>query len=74
MQKTFEINWTKIKGGCQSVRKVVPHNSKNDLPLSTCEFTKVFEKKRKVIICDISLGDEIKYKTLGIILPQGGHS
>ena len=31
----FEINQTKIKGGCQSGRKVVPHNSKNDLPLGT---------------------------------------
>ena len=33
MHKKFEINWTKIKGGCQSGRKVVPHNSKSDLPL-----------------------------------------
>ena len=33
MHNKFEINWTKIKGGCQSVRKVVPHDSKSDLPL-----------------------------------------
>ena len=33
MHKKFEINWTKIKGGCQSGRKVVTHNSKSDLPL-----------------------------------------
>ena len=42
MYKKFEINWTKIKGGCQSKRKVVTHNSKRkvvthnskgDLPL-----------------------------------------
>ena len=33
MHKKFEINRTKIKGSCQSGRKVVPHNSKNDLPL-----------------------------------------
>ena len=33
MHKKFEINWTKIKGGCQSGRKVVIHNSKSDLPL-----------------------------------------
>ena len=32
MHKKFEINLTKIKGGCQSVRKVVAHNSKSDLP------------------------------------------
>ena len=29
----FKINQTKIKGGCQSGRKVVTHNSKSDLPL-----------------------------------------
>ena len=34
MQKKFEKNWTKIKVGCQSGRKVVPHNSKSDLPLA----------------------------------------
>ena len=32
MQKKFEINQTKIKGGCPSERKVVNHNSKSDLP------------------------------------------
>ena len=35
MLKKFEINPTKIKGGCQSGRKVVPHDSKSDLPLSS---------------------------------------
>ena len=34
----FEINQTKIKGGCQSGRKVVTHNSKSDLPLADGEF------------------------------------
>ena len=33
MHKKFEINWAKIKGGCQSGRKVLTHNSKSDLPL-----------------------------------------
>ena len=33
MYKKFEINQTKIKGGYQSGRKVVTHNSKSDLPL-----------------------------------------
>ena len=33
MHKKFEINRTKIKGSCQSGRKVVTHNSKSDLPL-----------------------------------------
>ena len=33
MHKKFEINQAKIKGSCQSGRKVVTHNSKSDLPL-----------------------------------------
>ena len=35
MHKKFEINRTKIKGDCQSGRKVVTHNSMNDLPLTS---------------------------------------
>ena len=31
MHKKFEINRTKIKGGCLSGRKAVTHNSKSDL-------------------------------------------
>ena len=34
MHKKFDINQAKIKGGCQLGRKVVPHNSKSDLPLT----------------------------------------
>ena len=34
MHKKFEINRTKLKGGCQSGRKVVTHNPKSDLPLA----------------------------------------
>ena len=34
MHKKFEIKRIKIKGGCESWRKVVTHNSKNDLPLN----------------------------------------
>ena len=33
MQKKFEVNQTKIKGECQSGRKVVTHNSKSAMPL-----------------------------------------
>ena len=33
MHKKFEINRTNIKGGYQSGRKVVTHNSKSDLLL-----------------------------------------
>ena len=34
MHKKFVMNRTKIKGSCQSGRKVVTHNSKSDLPLA----------------------------------------
>ena len=37
MHKKFEINLTKIIGGCQSGRKVVTHNSKSDLPLEAAK-------------------------------------
>ena len=33
MDSDFEVNQTNIKGGCESGRKVVPHDSKSDLPL-----------------------------------------
>ena len=35
MHKKFEINWTKIKGGCLSRGKVATHNTKSDLPIKT---------------------------------------
>ena len=35
MDKNFEINRTKIEGGCQLGRKVVTHNSKSVLPLKS---------------------------------------
>ena len=38
----LEINLTKIKGGCQSGRKVVIHNSKSDLALDFYEKKVIF--------------------------------
>ena len=38
MHKKFEINRTKIKGGYQSGRKVLTHNSKGDLRLVSKHF------------------------------------
>ena len=38
MHKKFGINQTKIKGSCQSGRKVVPKDSKSDLPLVSMDF------------------------------------
>ena len=37
MHEKFEINRTKIKGGCQSRSTVVTHNSKIDFPLA-CQY------------------------------------
>ena len=34
MHKMFEMNGTKIKGGCQFGGKVVPQDSNSDLPLT----------------------------------------
>ena len=45
MHKKFEINRTKIKGGCQSGKRVVTHNSKSDLPLAVCFSQKRGQKK-----------------------------
>ena len=42
----FEINQTKIKGGCQSGRKVVTHNSKSYLPLVD-KLTKSASKRKE---------------------------
>ena len=33
MHKKFEVNWTKIKGGCQSERKAAEMNSYSKMPL-----------------------------------------
>ena len=52
MQKKFEINRTKIKGGCQSGRKVVTHNSKSDSPLALAadaECSAIGRKAPKVV-------------------------
>ena len=43
MHKKFETNQTKIKGGCQSGRKVVPHDSDSDLPLTLLKNSMFFE-------------------------------
>ena len=52
MHKKFEINPTKIKGSCQSGRKVATHNSKSDLPLDFSTNT-VDTLPEKTLICKI---------------------
>ena len=54
MPKKFEINRTKIKGGCQSGRKVVTHNSKSDLPLVNLN-TKFGEKNTRYTVCSVNI-------------------
>ena len=44
MHKKFEINRTKIKGSCQSGRKVVTHDSNSDLPLDSEEVIEQIQK------------------------------
>ena len=56
MHKKFEVNRTKIKGGCQSERKVVTHDSKRDLPLDQSLIIKI---TRPAIINCQYLYDEI---------------
>ena len=63
MHKKFEINQTKIKGGCQSGRKVVPHNSKSDLPLDKLLHTRL--NFIVLIIKSISNVDQNKLVTPG---------
>ena len=58
MHKKFEINQTKIKGGCQLGRKVVTHNSKSHLPLIRKLFSLDFKSLKS------SLSQNFKIVTL----------
>ena len=51
MHKKFEINWTQIKGGCQSGRKVVPHDSESDLPIMSAKL-KIMRNRLQLGISD----------------------
>ena len=52
MCKKFEINRTKIKGGCHLGRKVVTHNSKSDLPLTNNNYQ--LGKLESVLVCHLT--------------------
>ena len=41
------VHQTKISGGCQSGRKLVPHNYKSDLPLVIVNLDLYFSKIKK---------------------------
>ena len=53
MHKNLEINWTKIKGGCQSGRKVVTHNSKSYLPLIIDNSYESIFSKSYMYVCSV---------------------
>ena len=48
MACNFEVNQTKIKGGCQSGRKVVPNDSKSDFPLALAILLEHMQKKFEI--------------------------
>ena len=49
MRKKFEINWTQIKGSCQSGRKVVLQDSKSDLPLCAAVVVCTYDMYTQII-------------------------
>ena len=53
MQKKFVINQKKIKGGSQSGKKVITHNSKNDLPLDTTNLIQI--SLYNYVVCSLPL-------------------
>ena len=65
MHKKFEINRTKIKGDCQSGRKVVTHNSKSDLPLIAMVFksNKYLQTRVKSVTASVCLFDSRSRKS-----------
>ena len=69
MHKKFEINRTKIKGGCQSGRKVVTHNSKSDLPLYTVSAH--IEARASIFRSGFLGGPLIKFIIPGLLIKLG---
>ena len=63
MHKKFEINQTKIKGGCQLGRKEVTYNSKSDLPLLCTLFLAKEEHAIFVLVLGI-LGPKYTHKVV----------
>ena len=53
----FELNRTKMKGGCQSGRRVVPHDSKSDLPVRK-------SRMKKFSTCFLYLSSDSEIQTL----------
>ena len=75
MHKKFEINRTKVKGGCQSGGKVVTHNYKSDLPLTVTFCSHIFEFDDKIVMYlkYFNIGDFLQFFSL-IRSPTGGYN
>ena len=67
MHKKFEINRTKIKGGCQSGKKVVPHDSRSDLPLVVNSYLQFHRQA----VLDEGLHQMSTFRVLGWVLGVG---
>ena len=77
MHEKFEVNRTKIKGACQSGRKVVTRSSKSDLPLddliknyeviAVCMYICIFQSAQSIYRHDNehSLFTRMKISSLG---------
>ena len=57
MHNKFEINQTKIKGGCQSGRKVVLHDFKRYLPLENQKKNSDIKKSSSTRYCQVKEQD-----------------
>ena len=67
MHKKFEINQSKIKGGCQSGRKAATHDSKSDLPLEHMHAIRSLRQIGQRLRVAVSREEKWKPKTLRAI-------
>ena len=70
MHKKFEINQTKIKGGCQSERKVVSHDSKSDLPLAGPLQISSASQYRVLLLKMTSMGVKLRSIMIGSVAEE----
>ena len=69
MNKKFDINRTKIKGSCQSGRKVVTHDSKSDFPpdftlkydFRQCDEVMFWIKDKEALVTTEEFGDDLEH-------------
>ena len=71
MHRKFEINQTKIKGSCQSGRKVMTHYSKSDLPLGKMQ--KLGSVAKKYVTNSFQYCIESNLENMGLVLCMKMH-